>query len=194
MVGGCLGALPSGGALGIDQGQDAARGPDADCRPCGHNLERINEWCSRIKLRCVRCDITDARLKKSARELPPPRGGGCGHEWDVHAWQKTSGRGRDGGSTAGCRRNKRYLSPTTSESNLLRTGHVQASIDGTPQYSPHRPFHSLPRHNPRTFSFRRAAPPSRRGGCLRTSHSAHIAPRFNHHHPQPQKSPKNQFS
>ena len=93
----------------------------------------------------------ECTVQEWCQGTPPSERGGRGHEWDVHAWQKTSNRGRDGGSTAGCRRNNLNLSPATSGSNLLRVDHVQACIDSTPQYSPHRPFHSLPRHNTRAF-------------------------------------------
>ena len=104
------------------------------------------------------------------RTRPPPRGGWRGYGRDVAAWQKTSGRGRDGGSTAECRRDKRNSTPPASKAIPLRRDHAEASIDGHPQYSPRRPFHPLRSHNPEAVLLR-AEPPSRRGAgaCARFS-------------------------
>lgn len=82
---------------------------------------------------------TNARNKESDRTRPPSVRGGRGHGWDVHAWEKTSGRGRDGGSTAECRRGERNSTRAISESSPLRMDHAEACISGHPQYSSRRP-------------------------------------------------------
>jgi hypothetical protein len=105
---------------------------------------------------------TNARSKKGDRTRPPPRGGWRGHERDDHEWKKTSGRGRDGGSTARGRRGKRDFPPATNKSSLLRMNHAEASGCVHPQYSPCRPFPSLRSRHSGTLSLG-AAPPSRRG-------------------------------
>ena len=89
--------------------------------------------------------------KEDDRTRPPPRGGWRGHGWDVHAWQKTSSRGRDGGSTAGSRRTKGDSTLATNVASLLRMHHAAVCIDGRPQYSSRRPFHLLRSLNPGVF-------------------------------------------
>ena len=74
--------------------------------------------------------------RRATGTRPPPRGGWRGHEWKADAWQKTSGRGRDGGSTALGRRGKHDLPPPTKETIPLRMAPTEACIDGHPQYSP----------------------------------------------------------
>ncbi len=105
---------------------------------------------------------TNSRIKKGDRTRPPPRGGRRGHEWTADAWQKTSGRGRDGGSTAFGRRGKCDSAPAMNETIPLRMDHAEACIDGPPQYSPLRPSLPLRTRNPQAI-FLRTAPPSRRG-------------------------------
>ena len=130
--------------------------------------------------------------KEDDRTRPPPRGGWRGHGWDVHAWQKTSSRGRDGGSTAGSRRTKGDSTLATNVASLLRMHHAAACIDGRPQYSSRRPFHLLRSLNPGVFLPPGGTPLSEGGGCLRTLHSPNTAPQAHHHHSRPLKSPKNQ--
>ena len=131
-------------------------------KECGARLQRG-------KRLVFRGNSTDARSKNGDRIPPPPRGGWRGHGWDVHDWETASGRGRDGGSTAGCRCGKHGLARATSNSCSWRMEHAEAGIDGHPQYSPRRPFHPLRIRCPGTL-FLRAAPPSRRGAdaCARS--------------------------
>ena len=69
----------------------------------------------------------------------------------MDAWENTSGRGRDGGSTAVGRCGKRDFTPAMAESSPLRMDHAEVCIDGDPQYSLRRPFHLPGRDNPNAF-------------------------------------------
>ena len=117
----------------------------------------------------------DAKTKGGTRIRPPPRRGWRGHGWDVHAWKKANGRGRDGGSTALGRRENHDFPLPTKETIPLRMDHAKAYIDGLPQYSHRRPFH-LPRWlNP--IANPSAAPPLSEGGeCLRAHHAPNTTP------------------
>ncbi len=119
----------------------------------------------------------NARIKEGARIRPPPRGGWRGHEWDVHAWKKGNGRGRDGGSTALGRRGKYDSVPAMNESRIMRLGQVDACIDGLPQYSPAARSIRSEAAIQRTV-FRRAVPPSRKGAnaCAYPIHALDTAP------------------
>ncbi len=101
----------------------------------------------------------ECKEQEERQAPPPPRGGGRGHEWKADAWQKTSGWGRDGGSTAVGRRTNHDFPPATNASIPLRMDHAKACIDSHPQYSPRRPFLPLRALNPYAI-FLRVAPPS----------------------------------
>ncbi len=104
--------------------------------------------------------------RRATGHSPLREGGWRGHEWKADAWQKTSGKGRDGGSTAVGRRGKHDFPPATSETIPLRMDHAKACIDGHPHYSPRRPFLPLRTCNPQAI-FLWAAPPSRSGANAR---------------------------
>ena len=137
------------------------------------------------------CDFANARSKGGDRTRPPPRGGWRGHGWDVRVWQKTSGRGRDGGSTALGRRGKHDSTPATTESSPLRMDHAEACFDGHPQYSPRRPFLLPERNTPNAFLQPGGPPLSEGGQCLRSLHSPNTAPQSHGCHLHPPNSPKN---
>ena len=86
---------------------------------------------------------TNARIKKGDRTRPPPRGGWRGHEWKADAWQKTSGRGRDGGSTAVGRRANHDFPPPTKES-ISGDGPCESLHRQPPAVLPPPPFPSAP--------------------------------------------------
>ena len=106
-------------------------------------------------------DFTIARSKNGDRIRPPPRGGWRGHEWDVHAWEKTSGRGRDGGSTSVRRRGKRDFTPATNEPFV--DGPSGSMHRRPPAALPPPPFPFASKDQSNHQSFHRAPPPSRRG-------------------------------
>ena len=81
-------------------------------------------------------EFHECKEQEGRQYPPPPRGGWRGHEWKADAWQKTSGRGRDGGSTAVGRCGNHDFPPPTNETIPLRMEHAEAGIDGPPQYSP----------------------------------------------------------
>ena len=103
-----------------------------------------------------------------ASNLPLPRGGWCGHERDAPGPSKTSKRGRDGGSTAVGRRGKRNTLPATNVAGLLRKDPAEAAVNGIPQYSPRRPFHSLQRHAPQASRSQGVTPLSGGNACARS--------------------------
>ena len=103
----------------------------------------------------------NARIKEGARLLPPPRGAWRGHEWDVHAWKKENGRGRDGGSTALGRRGKHDSAPATIKT--FADGPSGRMQQRPPAVLPPPPFPFVPKAQSHCRSFHRAAPPSRRG-------------------------------
>ncbi len=137
------------------------------------------------KRRCTPLEFHECKEQEGRQARPPPRGGWRGHEWNADAWQKTSGRGRVGGSTALGRRGKRDSAPM-DESRILRMDPVDACIDGFPQYSPRRPFHLLRRHNPIGNPSTGRPPPEKGGECSRAPHALNTAPssRPRRHHPQ----------
>ncbi len=123
---------------------------------------------------------------------PPPRGGWRGHGWDVHGWQKTSGWGRDGRSTAGCRRGQATTPCRTQTNQALCRWAMRKQVSTATRSTP-----------PAALAIRSTAaiqepsstgrpPPLGGGKCLRTLHSPNISPQSHGHHPHPPNSPKNQ--
>ena len=99
--------------------------------------------------------------RRATGHAPLREGGGAATDGMSMPGKRQAPGAATGGSTAGSRRGTWIAMPARSGSSPLRMAPVEAGIDGHPQYSPRRPFHSLRNRNPRTV-FLRAAPPSRR--------------------------------